>query len=216
MKRIRVCLFEDNKKMRDALSLVLRNSKDIEWCGSYTDCNNLLNDFRNSNADVVLMDIQMPGKSGTDAVKELKNNFPETPILMLSNFDDEENVFSSICNGASGYLLKKTSPAKIIEAILEVNSGGAPMTPIISRMVLQMFRNEKLIQVSGNEYHLSVREKEVLNCLVKGMSLKMVADSLFISYDTVRSHIKSIYKKLHVVSMTEAVAKTLNEKLLKF
>jgi DNA-binding NarL/FixJ family response regulator len=212
---IRVCLFDDNKKVRAALEKIIRNTQGLFWCGGFQDCSNLLVDFQQANPDVVLMDINMPGKSGIDAVKELRSKYPASKVLMLSNFDEDDKIFSSICFGASGYLLKNTSPLKIIEAIYEVYEGGAPMTPVIAQRVLQMFRGQSFSQpVPAKDYHLSTREKEVLECLVKGMSLKMIGDALFISYETVRSHIKHIYEKLHVVSMTEAVAKTLNERLL--
>lgn len=214
---IRVCIFDDSKKVRDALGMIIKGTDGFEWCGSFPDCNNLIKDFKKAAPDVVLMDIQMPGISGIDAVKELRLQYPEAKILMLTNFDDDDKVFSSICFGASGYLLKNTSPVKIIEAIKEVYEGGAPMTPVIAQKVLQMFRNHPPSHSTPErDYHLSQREKEVLECLVKGMSLKMVGETLFISYDTVRSHIKHIYEKLHVVSMTEAVAKAIHEKLLAF
>lgn len=212
---IRVCLFDDNKKVRAALERIIKGTPGLEWCGGFHDCSNLVTDYQQTNPDVVLMDINMPGKSGIDAVKELRSQYPDSKVLMLTNFDEDDKIFSSICFGASGYLLKNTSPAKIIEAIHEVYEGGAPMTPVIAQRVLQMFRGEPFHRpIQVKDYHLSSREKEVLECLVKGMSLKMISDSLFISYDTVRSHIKHIYEKLHVASMTEAVAKTLNERLL--
>ena len=212
---IRVCLFDDNKKVRAALEKIIGGTKGLDWCGGFQDCSHLLDDFQHANPDVVLMDINMPGKSGIDAVKELRSQYPNSKILMLTNFDEDDKIFSSICFGASGYLLKNTSHAKIIEAIHEVYEGGAPMTPVIAQRVLQMFRSQPPVNpVPVKDYHLSTREKEVLECLVKGMSLKMIGDALYISYETVRSHIKHIYEKLHVVSMTEAVAKALNERLL--
>lgn len=212
---IGVCLFDDNKKVRAALERIIKGTPGLKWCGGFHDCSNLLPDYQRTNPDVVLMDINMPGKSGIDAVKELHTQYPSSKILMLTNFDEDDKIFSSICFGASGYLLKNTSPAKIIEAIHEVYEGGAPMTPVIAQRVLQMFRGQPFLQpVPAKDYRLSTREKDVLECLVKGMSLKMISDALFISYETVRSHIKHIYEKLHVVSMTEAVAKALNERLL--
>jgi DNA-binding NarL/FixJ family response regulator len=213
--KIRVSVFDDNKKVRDALGMIVKGTDGFEWCGSYSDCSNLIKDYTKAMPDVVLMDIQMPGISGIDAVKELKLKFPDVKILMLTNFDDDDKVFSSICFGASGYLLKNTPPTKILDAVREVYEGGAPMTPVIAQKVLNMFRSQPPAQaVPEKDYHLSPREKEVLECLVKGMSLKMVGEALFISYDTVRTHIKHIYEKLHVVSMTEAVAKAINERLL--
>ncbi len=212
---IRVCIFDDNKKVRDALGMIIKGTEGLEWGGGFRDCSNLLHDFRQSRADVVLMDIQMPEMSGIDAVKELRAHHPDVRILMLTNFDDDDKVFTSICFGASGYLLKNTNPVDIIGAIRQVYEGGAPMTPVIAQKVLQMFRNQPPARaIPEKDYQLSDREKDVLQCLVRGMSLKMVADELNISYETVRSHIKHIYEKLHVASMTEAVAKTLNERLV--
>ena len=161
------------------------------------------------------MDIQMPGISGIEAVRTLKTKFPDVKILMLTNYDEDDKVFFSICFGATGYLLKNTSPAQIIAAIQEVYAGGAPMTPVIAQKVLQMFRSNSLVDANqSHEYALSPREKEVLTCLIKGMSLKGIADTLFISYDTVRTHLKHIYEKLHVFTMTEAVAKAIRERIV--
>jgi len=117
---IRVCLFDDNKKVRTALEKIIRVTTGLNWCGGFQDCSNLLANFQMANPDVVLMDINMPGKSGIDAVKELRSQYPTSKVLMLSNFDEDDKIFSSICFGASGYLLKNTSPLKIIEAIHEV------------------------------------------------------------------------------------------------
>ena len=211
---IRVCVFDDNKKVRDALTLILKGSVGIQLCGVFPDCNNLLHNYKIVKPDVVLMDIQMPGMSGIDAVKTLRTSFPDAKILMLTNFDDDDKVFLSICFGASGYLLKNTPSIKIVEAIKEVFEGGAPMTPAIAKKVLHIFRSHSTAIIPEKDYNLSAREKEVLACLIKGKSLKMVGEELYISYDTVRTHIKHIYEKLHVFSMTEAVVKVINEKLL--
>jgi len=212
---IRVCVFDDNKKVRDALGMIIKGTEGFEWAGAFSDCSNLLKDIERAEPDVILMDIQMPGLSGIDAAREIHAHSPEAKVLMLTNFDDDDKVFSSICFGASGYLLKNTPPSKILDAVKEVHEGGAPMTPVVARKVLRMFMAQPPSKaVPERDYRLSVREKEVLECLVKGMSLKMVADNLFITYDTVRSHIKHIYEKLHVVSMTEAVAKAINERLV--
>ncbi|HYV90392.1 MAG TPA: response regulator transcription factor [Chitinophagales bacterium] len=212
---IRVCIFDDSKKIRDAIGIILKGTDGYEFSGAFMDCNNLIKDIEHADPDVVLMDIQMPGKSGIDAVKELKARFPHIYVLMLSTFDDDDKVFYSLCFGASGYLLKNSPPAKILEAINDVNSGGTPMSPSISKKVLELLRSGfQREQKPDHDYQLSEREKEVLECLTKGMSLKQVGAALNISYDTVRSHIKHIYEKLHVFSMTEAVAKAIHERLV--
>jgi len=156
----------------------------------------------------VLMDIQMPGKDGIEGVKIIKKNFPEIRIIMQTVVEDEERIFASICNGASGYLLKTTTPSRLLQAIVEVYEGGAPMTPAIAGKVLEKFRRQSPPS-SGELNDLSIREKEILKCLVEGMSYKMIASSCKISIDTVRFHIRNIYEKLHVSSKSEAVAKAL-------
>jgi DNA-binding NarL/FixJ family response regulator len=212
---IRVSVFDDHKKVREALAVILKGNDEFEFAGAFEDCNTLLQDVEVANPDVILMDIDMPGISGIDAVKIIHQKYPGIKILMQTVFADDEKIFYSICFGASGYLLKSTAPAKILEAIKEVSEGGAPMTPQIATKVLQLFQqNIHTSKVAKEDYQLSKREKEVLELLVNGKNLRMVASELFISYDTVRSHIKNIYDKLHVATMTEAVAKAINERIV--
>jgi len=195
--------------------MIIKGTEGLVWAGGFGDCSNLESDYENTMADVVLMDIQMPGITGIEAVRILHSKFPDAKVLMLTSFDDDEKVFYSMCYGASGYLLKNTTPDRIISAIHEVHNGGAPMTPLIAQKVLQLFRqNMNHESHPHNMYALSLREKEVLEHLVRGMSLKSIAEKLFISYDTVRTHMKHIYEKLHVYSMTEAVAKAINEHIV--
>ena len=211
----RVCVFDDSKKVRDALSVILKGTPGYEWAGGFPDAKNVIQDIRKADPDVVLMDIEMPGISGIEAVKLVHQHYPSLPVIMQTVFEDDDKVFYSICFGASGYLLKNTPPAQMLQAINEAVGGGAPLTPAIARKVLMLFRNHPPSQeVAKEDYNLSAREKEVLEALVKGFGLKMVAAELNISYDTVRTHIKHIYEKLHVASMTEAVSKALREKLI--
>jgi DNA-binding NarL/FixJ family response regulator len=159
------------------------------------------------------MDIEMPGMSGIEGVKILRDKKPELKVLMQTIFEENEKIFQSICAGASGYILKNTSPSRILEAIKETYEGGAPMSPSIATKVLKMMQvqNGSSKNISFN---LTEREKEVLSCLVKGMSYKLIADACFISIDTVRGHIRNIYEKLHVHSKSEAVAKAIKGKIV--
>lgn len=166
-----------------------------------------------ANPDVVMMDINMPGISGIEAVQMIKEKFPQVHILMQTVFDDNDKIFAAICAGASGYMLKKTAPKKMIEAIHETYLGGAPMTASVAVKVLQMFRLQTIGEKS-EFIDLSEREKEILALLVKGKSYKAVASTCFISIDTVSTHVRHIYEKLHVHSKSEAVAKAINQKLL--
>jgi len=155
----------------------------------------------------------MPGKTGIEGVKMIHEQLPEIKIIMQTVVEDDEKIFASICNGASGYLLKNTTPARLLQAIEEVHSGGAPMTPSIAQRVLEKFR--KQAPVSSKELNdLSNREKEILECLVEGMSYKMIAAACKISIDTVRFHIRNIYEKLHVGSKSEAVSKAMKGKVV--
>ena len=154
------------------------------------------------------MDIQMPGTNGIEGVKIIKQHFPEIKMIMYTVVEDDEKIFASICHGASGYLLKNTPPARLLQAIVEVSEGGAPMTPAIAEKVLEKFRSQP--HTSSKELNnLSIREKEILECLVEGMSYKMISARCKISIDTVRFHIRNIYEKLHINSKSEAVAKVL-------
>lgn len=215
---IRVSIFEDNVKLLDSLVVLLEGSSGYQVVGSYLDCSDLEMKIEKSKPDVVLMDIEMPGMTGIEAAKVMRQKFPAVSVLMQTAFENDENVFDAICAGASGYILKNTPPVKILESVTEVFHGGSPMSPSVARKVLGFLQNpieKENKQETVPEYNLSAREKEVLACLVKGMSYKMIADHCSISYETVRSHMKNIYEKLHVVSMTEAVAKAINQRLVK-
>jgi len=210
---IRVSVFDDNIAIRNSLYYLISGHPGFAIAGVYPDCNNVLEHLHKNATDVILMDIDMPGLNGIEATALIKSHFPAINVLMLTSYDDSEKIFDALQSGATGYLLKKTTPAKIIEAITEVSEGGAPMNASIARKVLEFFSMKK--NITQNEYDLSLREKEVLSCLVKGDSYKMIASNCFISMGTVCTHICNIYKKLHVNSKSEAVAKAIREHLVK-
>ena len=155
----------------------------------------------------------MPVVNGIDAVRTVKRKFPDIKILMETIFDEDEKIFQSICNGAEGYILKGIPPQEILQSIREIYEGGAPMTPSIAVKVLRMFK-QNLSDVKDESFQLTVREKEILKCLVEGMSYKMIADACYISITTVHGHIKNIYEKLHVHSKSEAVAKAIKRNIV--
>ena len=210
----RVVIFEDNRHLRETLELVLDSHPDITCTGAYPDCNDLLEILDTSPCDVVLMDIEMPGMNGIEATRLIKENFPEVLVLIQTVFFDDSYVFDAICAGASGYILKSTTPQGYLDAIADVHAGGSPMTPGIARQVLELFKTKLQPERPQIDYNLSPQEKKVLQLLVEGKSYKMIAASLFVSTETVKSHITSIYSKLHVHSGTEAVSKAIRDKIV--
>ncbi len=212
MSSIKVTLFDDNDSLRDSMSMLLHDTADLILVGSFEHCRNVIKNIQQTQPDVVIMDIDMLGMNGIEGVKLIRKNFPSVQILMQTVFDDDEKVFTAIKTGAGGYILKNAESNYILDAIREVYNGGAPMTPSIAKKVLKHFQSDPTVYVKV-DYHLSPRENEVLALLVQGYSYKMIADKLFITYATVRAHMTKIYEKLHVSSMTEAVAKAISQKL---
>jgi len=210
--KIRVIVFEDNRDLREGMSFLLQATPLIDLVGAFADCRDINALIPALKPDVVLMDIDMPGMSGIQATPLVKALWPAAQVVMLTVFEDEDKIFQAIRNGASGYLLKRTPPGEIIQAVFDVRHGGSPMTACIARKVLQYFQEPAHAAV--NDYQLSPRELDILKGLVKGHSYKLIADELFISIDTVRSHIRHIYEKLQVNSKTEAVLKAIREKLV--
>jgi len=210
---IRITLFDDNAIRRDGIQLLFDNAAGFESAGMFEDCSHLIEDITRTQPDLVLMDIDMPGINGIEAVKIIKINFPELPVMMQTVFDHEEKIFQSILAGASGYLLKKTPPLKLLDAIKELYEGGAPMTPEIAVKVLSFFRLQEEKKTRTNKL-LSEKEVEIISGLVDGLSYKMIADKHKISYHTVNFHIRNIYKKLHVNNIGEAVAIAIREKIV--
>jgi DNA-binding NarL/FixJ family response regulator len=206
-----ILLYEDNPQLSESIQSMLRLNDRIELMGAYANPKKVSTHIKLFNPDLLIMDIDMPGMNGIEAVTEVRASNRQIPILMLTVFDDNQHVFDAICAGASGYLLKKHISTKLFSAIEEVLEGGAPMSPSIARMVLARMQQKT---VTENPYQLTPKEKEVLTSLSKGNSYKMIASEHEISLDTVRSHIRKIYEKLHVHSQTEAVSKAINEKLV--
>jgi DNA-binding NarL/FixJ family response regulator len=213
MEKIRVSLYEDNNSLRDSLGKLIAAYPDFALAGTYSNATEILNDVAHDRPDVILMDIDMPGISGIEALSLVKKNHPNIKVIMQTVFDDNDRIFRSICEGAVGYVLKKKSPAEILEAIREGHRGGAPITPSVAVKILSMFRGQQSQPKSGSA-GLSDREQEILSHLTKGLSYKMIAEACSISIDTVRFHIKNIYEKLHVHSMTEAVSRALRDGLV--
>ncbi|MFN8357941.1 MAG: response regulator transcription factor [Spirosomataceae bacterium] len=210
---IRVVLFEDNKSFRQSLSMYLEHSDEIFLAGSYGEASDVVRRVQKHRPDVVLMDIQMPGVSGLEALQQIKATNPATKVLMQTIFDDDYRIFTAICSGASGYVLKSPNPEDMERAIIEVHHGGACMSPSIAARVMQMFKNQ-FVQAQPTYVSLTDREREILGCMVKGMSYKMIADACSLSFHTVHWHVKNIYDKLHVNSAPEAVAKAIEGKLV--
>lgn len=206
-----VLVYDDNVNLRESLEKLVQFSDDLLLVGSYGNVQNAATEVKELQPDVILMDIDMPGLNGIEAVKQIRQFNQKTHIIMLTVFDDNAHVLDAICSGASGYLLKKHISDRLQEAIKEVLQGGAPMSPGIARMVIESMQQKT---ADENKYNLTQREKEILSNLSKGNSYKMIAAYLVISIDTVRTHIKRIYEKLQVHSQTEAISKAMNERIV--
>jgi len=206
MAVIKVSIVEDNAQFRSTLGNVINRSEGFKCIGQYGSAEEALEEIPKNVPDVVLMDINLPGMNGVECVARLKKLCPDTQIVMLTVYEDTDNIFNALKAGATGYLLKRTTREELLEAIRDVYRGGSPMTTHIARKVVQSFQK---MESSSPTEALTAREQEVLECLAKGFLYKEIADKLGISYETVRTHIRRIYEKLQVRSRTEAVAKFL-------
>lgn len=206
---INVSIIEDDQRVRESMAVLINGAENVRCVSTYATGEAAVEDIVRKKPDVVLMDINLPGMSGIECVKKLKAQLPKLQVLMLTMYEDDEKVFQSLVAGASGYLVKRTSPAELLKAIEEVHSGASPMSGKIARTVVQYFQT--LQRKEPQQEYLSKREEEILGLLVKGYRYKEIADALSIGYETVRSHLKNIYEKLHVHSRTEAVVKYLRK-----
>jgi DNA-binding NarL/FixJ family response regulator len=205
---INVSIVEDDNDIRESLCVLISGSEGFNCISSHKNAESALRNIARERPDVVLMDINLPGASGIECVKNLKKILPDINILMLTVYDDSKRIFDSLSAGANGYLLKRTPPSLLLDAIKEVNQGGSPMSGQIARMVVESFRK---FGDSNNEMeNLTKREEEILSLLAKGYKYKEIGDTLFIGVETVRSHLRRIYEKLHVRSRTEAAVKYLH------
>lgn len=209
----KIIIYDDNEIMRESIASLLVLDETFVVSGSFPNPRNVLKDIEQLKPELILMDIDMPGINGVEALKIIRSLFVDLPVIMLTVFEDDDNIYKSICAGASGYILKKTKPDALIEMIKDVFEGGAPMTSSVAKKILQLFPKDTN-KTSGFDANLSKREIELLRLLVLGKSYKMIADELFISIETVRTHIKNIYKKLRVNSGTEAVYKAIAHKIV--
>ena len=204
---IKLAIVEDNTALRQSLEQLFNRTSNMKCVASLNNLLNVVSEFQKNQPDIVLMDIGLPSINGIEGVRTVKSNFENIQVIMFTVFEDDEKIFEAIRSGASGYLLKKTPPEEILEAINELYEGGAPMSPSIARKVIQAFQVKPSSVLE--DYQLTSREKEILYALVDGLSYKKIAEKYFVSIHTVRSHISSIYEKLHVNSKSQAVAKVL-------
>ena len=205
--QIKVAIVDDDEGIRSSLSALLKRASGYKLVGEYANAETALKEIPAAQPDVVLMDINLPGMKGYDCVRQLKEAQPAIQFLMLTVYEDSDSLFNSLRAGASGYLLKRTASARLLEAVRDVFDGGAPMSPQLARRVVQFF--SKPAEMDANLARLTPAEREFLDQLSKGYAYKEIADRMNISIDTVRSYVRTVYEKLHVHSRTEAVVKYL-------
>jgi DNA-binding NarL/FixJ family response regulator len=210
---IRLVIYEDNEDLRDAITFLIRSTPDLDLVGAFAQCVDVATHIEDLQPDVILMDIEMPVMDGLEATRIVKDKNPVIQVIMLTVFEDEESLFTALRNGASGYFLKGEPPSHILDGIRIVHAGGSVLTPKLARRVFNFFDHSKKIEDNSN---LSIREKEILKLLVDGFSYKEIAHQLFISIETVRTHIRHIYEKMQVRSKSQAVGKALKDKMFRY
>ncbi len=213
---IRVAIFEDNKLVRDALQAILNGTPGFSCTGVFSSGHNWESDIKKSDPQIILMDIEMPGPDGIELTRLITEKYPDIKILIQTVFDDNEKIFMALCSGASGYILKNDPPHRYLESVKEVMEGKSSINSSIAKKVIGFFSNKNVILAmpKTEDYNLSSREQEILKHIVTGKSLKEIAAALFISYDTIRTHTKHIYKKLQVASRAEASLKAVQQGLV--
>ncbi len=213
---IKVIIVEDNDTIREGLSALINGTENYKCVGSFPDCEGFLRNFAALQSDVILMDLGLPGMSGIEGIKKAKQIDSNANILVLTIYEDNNMIFDALCAGACGYLVKKTPPAKLLDAIKEAHEGGSPMSSNIAKKVITVFTQSFNKPETTPGEDLTLREKEVLSGLAEGNNYQEIANALFISIDTVRHHIRNIYRKLQVHSQSEAVAKALKKGIIEF
>ncbi|MCE1189928.1 MAG: response regulator transcription factor [Ignavibacteria bacterium] len=214
MAIIKVAIVEDNEIIREGIAALINGTTDYMCVGSYADCETYLEELMTTDIDVVLMDIQLGGMTGIEGIRESMQKKPSLNILMLTVYEDDKMIFEALCAGASGYLVKKTPPIKLLEAIREAYEGGSPMSSHIARRVIKVFQKQGALVDDSSEINLTSREKEILLLLSQGCNYNEIGEKVFIALDTVRHHIRNIYRKLHVHSQSEAVAKAIRKGII--
>lgn len=208
--KVRVLIYDDNESLRNSLVTMMQWNEAFDVKGAFSDGRHVLEDVMKYDPEVILMDIDMPERNGIDTLKQVRKVYPDLPVIMLTVFEDNEHIISSIIAGANGYLLKRDID-QVVPAIRDVLNGGAPLTSTVAKKVLQLFPRRPVV-AGESEDGLTWREKEILDLLVKGFSYKMIAAELNLSVETIRTHIKKIYKKMQVNSATEAVYKAMHRR----
>ncbi len=209
---IKVAIVEDRREIRDALTMLINGTDGFRCCGAYRTMEEALDKIKGEVEDVVLSDIGLPGMSGIEGIRILKERHPNLLLLMLSVYDDDERIFDALCAGACGYLLKRTSPARLIECLKEAVQGGAPMSPEVARRVVALFRDIRPPERA--DYQLTPHETRLLKLLVEGHNYKTAAAELGVSFHTIHFHVRNIYEKLQVHSKSEAVSKALRDRIV--
>lgn len=213
-KRIDVAIVEDNKVVRESLQVLINGTTGYRCIHTFSAAEKLMIDLPHLELDTILMDISLPGISGIECVRKIRNSIPQTSIIMMTVFDDADNIFEALRAGANGYLLKQTAPSKVLEAILEAKNGGSPMNSKIATKVISYFKDDSSKSQESGDEKLTKREREILSALSKGNSYQEIADLLNMSIGTLRYHIRNIYQKLQVHSQSEAVAKGIKGKII--